>query len=209
VNPNPLRLVIDSDAFCKLAAADLLDATLSLLGVTEKQCARLPTLLYMLRKGRIRNRYGYTVADGLIEKASIFSAMPEASAEWLDKLAGTAAVDPGEAQMYALAAEHGLLALTGDKRALKAVSSMPEVYTKLDGKVVTIEAVLLGLSLQMAEAELRARGKVLGTYDQMAKAVFASANSSLHEALGSYFGSLEADFQPMKLWRPDDQSAAS
>jgi len=135
--------------------------------------------------------------------------MPEASAEWLDKLAGAVAIDPGEAQMYALAAEHGVLALTSDKRALKAVTSMPEVYTKLDGNVVTIEAVLLGLSLQLAEADLRARGKVLGAYDQMAKAVFASSNSSLHEALGSYLGSLETDSQPMKLWRPDDQAVPS
>jgi hypothetical protein len=209
VNPNQLRLVIDSDAFCKLAVANLLDATLSLLGVTPKQCARLPALSHMLRKGRIRNRYGHTVADGLIEKASHFPTMPEASAEWLDKLSGTVAIDPGEAQMYALAAEHGVLALTGDKRALKAVSSIPEVYTKLDGNVVTIEAVLLGLSLQMVEADLRARGKILGTYDQMAKAVFASSNSTLHEALGSYLGSLEADSQPMTLWRPNDQPIAS
>lgn len=202
MTPKQLQLLIDTDAFCKLAAVGLLDDTLTLLGVTRAQCARLPALPHMLRRGRLRKKFGDAVADALIAEAETFPVMPEASTEWLDKLAGSADVDPGEAQIYALAAEHHMRVLTGDKRALNAVSSLPEVSTKLIGNVVTIEAVLLGLSAIVAEADLRARGKALGTYDQMAKAVFASASSSLEEALGSYLGSLQKETEPMTLWHP-------
>lgn len=149
------------------------------------------------------------MAEVLIAAAVSFPTMPEPSAEWLDKMATAIAIDPGEAQIYALAAEHGALVLTGDKRALKAVSLLPELYTKLDGNIVTMEAVLLGLIVQMTDADLRARGKVLGTYDQMAKAVFASSNSALDNALGSYFVSLEAESAPLKLWRPSGQVGTS
>lgn len=144
------------------------------------------------------------MADMLLALATEFPKMPVASTEWLDKFVGVSDIDPGEAQIYALAAEKELRVLTGDKRALKAVGSLSEVSAKLDGNVVTIEAVLLGLSNSNhgSDAELRERGSVLGTYDHMARAVFASASSSLDDALDSYFRSVEREAQPMRLWRP-------
>jgi hypothetical protein len=71
----------------------------------------------------------------------------------------------------------------------------------MDGRVVTLEAVLLGLTNKMNGAELRARGRILAQYDKMARAVFSSDGSSLDEGLESYLADLERNTDPMKLWR--------
>lgn len=200
---NQLPLLVDSDAFCKLATANLLDATLALLGVDLAKCARLPALPYMLQRGALYRQYGDAQAEQLRKLSLAVPEMPEAETQWLDVFANVPSIDPGEAQIFALAAERGLRVLTGDKRALRAVSALPGVQAKLDGNVVTIEAVLLGLSGKMSETDLRYCGNVLANYDRMAKVVFGSANSSLVEALGSYLGSLDQETSPMKLWHPN------
>lgn len=144
---------------------------------------------------------GDAMADGLLPIAESIGAMSEASEEWLDPLVGNPGIDAGEAQIFALAAEHRLRVLTGDKRALAEVSRLPKFRAEIDAGVVTLEAVLLGLTNKMSEAELRARGRVLAQYDKMARAVFASVGSSLDEGLESYLADLERSTDPMKLWR--------
>lgn len=47
------RLLLDTDIFCKLGVADLLDDTLSILGLKYSDCSRLPALPHMLRRGRL------------------------------------------------------------------------------------------------------------------------------------------------------------
>jgi hypothetical protein len=114
------------------------------------------------------------------------------------------AIDVGEAQIYALAAEHGLRVLTGDKRSLLELSKLRAFRDRLDSRVVSLEAVLLGLNGTMSQAELRARGSILGKYDSMARAIFRSSSSPLAQGLESYFRDLERSVEPMKLWRPGD-----
>jgi hypothetical protein len=202
VNPSRPQLLIDSDAFCKLAAANLLDDALALLGLTSAQCARLPSLPHMLRRGRLRKTLGDTVANALDPIAQSITAMDEPSEAWLEPLVENPAIDVGEAQIYALAAEHELLALTGDRRSVVEVSKVPQVRQRLDGRVVTLEAVLLGLAGTMAEADLRSGGSLLAQYDSMARAVFKSPRSSLKEGLESYLGDLQREAGSMALWRP-------
>lgn len=198
------QLLVDSDAFCKLAAANLLEETLGLLSIDKAQCARLPSLPPMLRRGRLREKLGGAVADVLHPLAEQIQAMREPSDEWLDLLVNHPAIDVGEAQIYALAAEHGLRVLTGDKRSLLELSKLPAFRDRLDGRVVSLEAVLLGLIGTMSQAELRARGSILGKYDSMARAIFGSSSSALAQGLESYFRDLERSVEPMKLWRPGD-----
>jgi hypothetical protein len=205
VKPVQPLLLIDSDAFCKLAIANLLDEALELLGVTKAQCERLPTLPPTLRRGRLRRELGDSIADGLIPVADSIDPMDEPSEDWLNALAGNSAIDVGEAQIYALAAEHGCRVLTGDKRAMAEISKLDRFRIKLDGQIVSIEAVLLGLVELMSETELRARGRLLAEYDKMARSVFSSNESPLVEGLESYLGSLEREVRPMKLWRPRGQ----
>jgi hypothetical protein len=156
----------------------------------------------MLRRGKLRKRYGDAESDRLCALAEGIAIVPEASPSWLDVFAGVPEIDPGEAQIYALAAERGLMVLTGDKRALRALASVTDVHSKLGGKIVTIEAALLGLVGKLPESELRTRGKTLASHDEMAKAVFKSEASSLGEALDSYLRHVETETKPLKLWRP-------
>lgn len=204
MKPDQPQLLIDSDAFCKLAAANLLDEALALLGVTKARCARLPALPPMLRRGRLRNTLGDDIANRLHPIAESIAPIDEPSAEWLDGLSENSAIDVGEAQIYALAAERGLRVLTGDKRAVVEVSKLPKFRPKLDRRVVTLEAVLLGLTDTMSKADLRARGSTLAQHDKMARAVFGSAGSPLDQGLASYLGDLERTTDPMRLWRPGD-----
>ena len=195
------QLLVDTDAFCKLAAADLLDEVLALLGVRRDQCAVLPALPHMLGKGPLRRRYGNAAADGLRRLSGEFPVAPGASEEWLDLLAAVPSIDPGEAQLFALAAEHRIRVLTGDKRALEALAKVSPIHAHIEGRIVSLEAVLAGLTKEKPEVELRPKGLILGQYDQMARAVFASKGSDLGEALNSYTRDLESKVKPLVLWR--------
>ena len=201
MTPQHPQLLIDTDAFCKLAAAELLDEVLALLGVNRTQCAVLPALPYMLERGRLRKKYGDFKSDRLRKLADEFPVAPNSSSKWLDELSAESSIDPGEAQLFALAAEHEIRILTGDKRALEALAKVSDIHPHLSGNVVTLESVLTGLHEQLPETQLRQKGKVLGQHDQMAKAVFGSTASDLGEALNSYLRDVESRTQPLRLWR--------
>ena len=78
----------------------------------------------MLRRGRLREKLSGVVSDVLHPIAEQITAMEEPSDEWLDLLVNHPAIEVGEAQIYALAAEHGLRVLTGDKRSLLELSKL-------------------------------------------------------------------------------------
>ncbi|HZF31074.1 MAG TPA: hypothetical protein VE907_18310 [Gammaproteobacteria bacterium] len=128
--------------------------------------------------------------------------MPEASPALLDSMNSIEDLDVGEAELFAVAAERKLRVITADKRAVRAVANVPEIQTRLDGLVVTLEALMLGLTTSLGDAQLRACGKQMAAYDQMARAVFSSSSTPLKEALGSYLASYEGDSKPMQLWKP-------
>ena len=54
-----MRLLLDTDAFCILAASGLLHDAVDLLGMDLAVCGRLPALPHMLRKGGRRGRCGW------------------------------------------------------------------------------------------------------------------------------------------------------
>lgn len=201
MTPQLPQLLVDTDAFCKLATAALLDEVLALLGVNRTQCAVLPALPYMLERGRLHKRYGDFESARLRKLADEFPVAPDSSSTWLDVLTAESRIDPGEAQLFALAAEHGIRILTGDKRALEALAKVNNIHPHLSGNVITLEAVLSGLAEQVPDAQLRRMGSVLGQHDQMAKAVFASTGSDLGEALDSYVRDVESRAKPLLLWR--------
>ena len=98
-----MRLLIDTDAFCKLAVGGLLHDALNLLSVDLIECGRLPALPYMLRKGRLRRLFGEDLCDKLIPLAESIPVADQPSNSWLDKLIDIHTIDPGEAQIMAAA----------------------------------------------------------------------------------------------------------
>ena len=185
-----MNVLVDSDVFCKLALANLFEPALQVLGYALKDCGRLPALTHMLKRGRLWETYG---ADACAKLATLAGALPAMTApgdRWLDSLVSTTDIDPGEALLFAKAAEDGTLAMTGDKRALRAVSEIPGVPEALRGRIVVVEAILISLCVDLGVDTVREAIKPIRHLDTMLRVCFSDFNSSPVEALSSYYRDL-------------------
>lgn len=196
-----MRLVIDTDAFCKLGASGLLGSAASALGCTEAECARLPALPHMLKRGSLAKRLGPDRCAEVLARVPSFAAVPPASTSYLEPFIGVPDVDAGEAQLFALVAEHGSLLLTGDKRALRAAGRLAAVADSLNDKLVTLEALLLRLVALDGAEHIRSSVQSIADLDGMIKVCFSASNSNPAAALESYFSTLEREVAPLRLWR--------
>lgn len=197
-----MKLLFDTDAFCKIGIANLLQDVAQLFGAELQECRRLYALPFMLRKGSLRKLYGGSACDGLLTLANTVPVMPDSSVTWLEKVAGVEAIDPGEAQVFAVAAEHAKPFLSGDKRALNVLKSIGEFVPAVGGRVITMEAVFLALCDRMGQDEIRRRVAPLLAVDQMIAVCFSDTNPCPAYALGSYFRDLQAKLLPLQLWNP-------
>jgi len=196
-----MRLLVDTDLFCKLGVAGLFDRTLAALGMGVHDCRRLAALPHMLRRGKLPSVYGRDGCAALVPAAESIGSAPAASAKWLEPLLPIAAIDPGEAQLFALTAEFGPLLATGDKRALRAISKVSAFQQPLARKIVTFEALLLRLLSEIGSDALRRALLPLAT-DQLVKICFSPSNPDAASGLRSYFDSLQRETQPLLLWDP-------
>jgi len=197
-----MKLLIDTDAFCKLAVGGLLHDALSLLGADILECGRLPALPYMLRRGRLRRVFGPEACDSLIPVAdSVPVVMPPTDA-WLDKLTPIQAIDPGEAQIFAAGAEAGLIVVSGDKRALRALKDVAGFADALASRIVVLEAILLALCDRLGPDEVRHRAQALSTLDKVIRICFSTGNRDPRDGLLAYYRSLAAEVNPLVLWDP-------
>lgn len=197
-----MKLLFDTDAFCKLGIASLLQDVAQIFGAQLQECGRLYALPFMLRKGRLRSLFGGPACDALIPVANALPVMPDPSVAWLEKLTAIEAIDPGEAQIFAVAAERGHPFLSGDKRALIALKNIGDFITVLDGRVVILEAILLALCDRLGQEEMRLRVAPLAAVDRMVEVCFSSGNPDPSTALMSYYRALEMELAPLKLWDP-------
>ncbi len=195
-----MRLLLDSDVFCKLGIGNLLDDALIVLGAGIGDCGRLPALPYMLRKGRLPNAYGVNACVGLVAVAKKMKPIPAPTATWLDRLTSVQRIDPGEAQLFALAAQDSLIVITGDKRALLALKDVEGYPDALAGRIVVMEAVLLAVCDQLGPAEVRRRLGSLTISDATLKVCFSSSNQDPRIGLESYYRSLVDEVRPLRLW---------
>ncbi len=65
-----MRLLVDTDAFCKLAVGGVLHDAIALLGADLSECGRLPALPHMLRRGGLRKKFGPKACDALLPVAN-------------------------------------------------------------------------------------------------------------------------------------------
>lgn len=197
-----MRLLVDTDAFCKIGAADLLGPSAEVLGATLVDCARLPALPHMLRRGSLRRRVGDAKCDALLPLALRLPEIPQPPASWLDILATLADVDAGEAQLLACAAELDVLLMSGDKRALRAVKGVAELRKALHGKVVLVESVLLALCLRDGDETVRRAVLPCLTMDTMISVAFSPGNASPRDALRAYLSASIEALAPLIVWAP-------
>lgn len=197
-----MPVLIDTDAFCKLLVADLLQEAVALLGSGLDECFRLPALSHMLRKGRLVKSYGPEACEAMLLVAGKIPVIPQPNGPWLDRLIPITAIDPGEAELIAAAAESDVMVLSGDKRALLALKDVAGAADVFTGRIVTLEAILLGLCDHLGAEEVRRRVGVLMQRDRMVSICFAAANQSPEVCLRSYYEHLVAQVGTLGLWDP-------
>lgn len=198
-----LRLLVDTDAFCKLAVGGVLNDALGLLGADLSECGRLPALPHMLRRGRLRRVFGTEACDALIPVAEALPVAVQPSDAWLDRLTPFETIDPGEAQILASAAESGLVIVSGDKRALRALKDAAGFADALAGRIVVLEAILIALCDRIGPDEVRQRIQVLAASDRVVQVCFSTENpDDPRDALLSYYRSLAGELAPLVLWNP-------
>ena len=197
-----MRALLDTDAFCKLAVGGVLHDATRLLGADLQECGRLAALPYMLRRGRLRKVFGDEACDALIPIAEAVPVTAQPSDLWLEKLAPIPAIDPGEAQIFAAAAETGIILVSGDKRALRALKDVAGFADALAGRIVTLEAILIALCESLGSDEVRRRVQTLAASDKVVSVCFSAGNPDPRAALLSYQQDLAAELHPLVLWDP-------
>ena len=149
----------DNDYLLKLAACDLLDETISLLGIATSNVFVLPTAKYKIAKdtgGRLRARYrnGIDRALAFLDSVSEISVTPNADEQALlnevkDPDTGQRLIHEGEQILLGTSGAFGeFLLATGDKnclRALAAARTCEEIYVRHISRVICIEQTILWL----------------------------------------------------------------
>jgi hypothetical protein len=201
-----MKVLVDTDAFCKLGLAGLLTDAVATLGAQIADCQRLPALPHMLRRGSVPKRFGEENCESLLKIADAIPPLETTSSEWLERFLPVPGIDPGEAQMFAAAAERKVLVLSGDKRALRAVSHVEGASNALSGLIVPLEAALIALNHSIGADELRSRVAPLRPFDTTVGICFSDGNEDPLSALWSYYNSLASEVAPLSLWRPSSST---
>jgi hypothetical protein len=157
----------------------------------------------------LRKNLGDALADELITIAKQIPAIPDAPANWLNRLTAIPEIDTGEAQLLAFTAQHDVLFLTGDKRALRALKTIPDFITAVAEKVITPEAVLLSLCTSRGDDLIRRQIQPALHLDKTLQVCFSAGNRSPREALTSYIRADEIDLAPLLLWCPQGWSRSA
>jgi len=199
-----MELLVDTDLFCKLGVANLFADALVYLRVREDECRRLPALTHMLRRGRLPKTFGAEACMALVPIAERIPVIGSPDAEWLDRLTPVDSIDPGEAQLFAMAAQQTLIVLSGDKRALRAIKDVSGYAEALSGRVIVFEAILMLLCDRLGHSEIRSRLQPLTGKDTMVSVCFSEGNQDPVGALVSYYRNLADEVYPLVLWAPQN-----
>jgi hypothetical protein len=147
------RVLFDNDALIKLIRYGLLDETINLFGSDPIDVSVLATAKFSLLPAKNRLRFcqeeesALKLEQFLRTTTSLDARLAES--KLLDALSSIPNIDAGESILFAIGAtDLGSLVLTGDKRALIALSSnisVRETFDALENRVVSIEVLLLQL----------------------------------------------------------------
>lgn len=205
--PGPL-LLIDSDVFLTLAGSGLLDRTIELLGFTPEQCRRLDALPYMIQKNR-RIYEAYSAAcrnDASAACDRIPAITDEPPLEEMESLSAVDEIDSGEAFLYAhLSSDETWLLVSGDKRAMRAIATDPNVATiraSIAGRVLSLECILKKLVEEDGVALVFPAIEPVRETNMVLRTAFSDSHddSQCIAALDSYLNKLKTDVGPDFLY---------
>ena len=194
--------LIDNDALLKLARYGLLEQALQSLGVGYSDVRVLATAKYVLlpagnRLRRCKDEGTATRLEEFLSKVGQVD-VAQADSNAIDTLAAQPNIDAGEALLFAIAASTpDARLITGDKRALAALSSAEEVThmcVALTGRVITLE-VLFALFIKTDFATTQTSVRANADVDKALTMAFGVSSPASHqsacEALASYISHLK------------------
>lgn len=205
-------LLIDSDAFLLLAGTGLLDRALQLLNFDKSRVFRLPPLPHMIgRSASIKKRYradARLAAQLACTEIKGVAARPDD--DLLQQLIAVPEIDEGEALLYGLLAERPTCLLaSGDKRAMVALGTRPEVASirqMVASRVICLETVLRLLVIE--DGPTAVGGKLLNAVasHKTLEVVFSPRNINDQKrclaALDSYIADLKRQVGQGFLYEP-------
>ena len=197
-----MKLLVDTDVYCKLSVCDLFLEAVHFLGADIAECGRLAALPHMLRRGRLRRSYGSAECDRILTLTDSMPIIDSSGSRWLERLTSLQSIDPGEAQIFALGAEMDLLVMTGDKRALRSLVDLPELNVILSGRIVVLEAILIALCNHLGFEDVRRRIGPLSASDTELRVIFSPSMEDPRVGLRSYYNDLRREVDPLVLWNP-------
>jgi hypothetical protein len=186
-------VIADNDIIHKLALCNLLDELLVWLDVPPNEIWVLPELKFRVRKKLKSQADALAVFNRFLQKtAEIPAALP-------DTLQQFSILDVGEQQLFAVFVEQTQSPhlVTGDKRALKQITTLSQNDTslreKLAGRVDCLESIMLGLIEQFGFDAINP--KIDATADKVLAMAFGVGRTQAHavEALQSFLGNLRQD----------------
>lgn len=176
-----MSLFLDNDVLGKLASWDLLEDGVRACGFELSDARYLPTTPYWLGlAGKRKCRYPPEVQDRLRALLSAGKSCADAPATDEAILPKVADIDAGEAILLAQTARSATsLLATGDKRCIRALVAAPDCSTfvsKLAGRILCLEQVLLRVIVRLGFEEVKQR--VVGSnqlaLDTSVRAAFGS-----------------------------------
>lgn len=142
-------LLIDTDMLVLLGGSGTLGEVLQSLDFEPEQSRRLAAATRQFQRGRVfKDTYTATVLQAALRTAHAIAPLTErpANPAVFDALARVSGIDLGEAELFALLAEHkGYYLTTGDKRALVALATreeLGELRQRVAGRLICLESVL-------------------------------------------------------------------
>jgi hypothetical protein len=201
------RLLVDNDAFIVLSGAGLLEKAVARLGFEMDAVFCLPALPFVLgRSRRIQQNY----PPDVVTRARIscdnvaYLNEREHTEGVLDELTSVSGIDPGEAVIFAIAAEDpDSVLLTGDKVSLRALGTAARAHktrTALSGRVICLEYVYRLLVEADGPTELADAFAILKPTNASLRIFFSEGNRSDHAAcllaIQKYYEDLSVEVGP-------------
>ena len=204
-----MRLLVDVDALAKLAHWKLLEELASLTGVPLTQCATLTSARYRAKRAIAKpdkKLFRTTEAAQIaLAAADCMTGQIDPRNELIPVLQDIPGIDAGEAVLLsATAGSPDAQLLTGDKRALRALSQLnSEHLAKLAGKIIVIEQLLLATLNQHGINRLRELVCPHKDIDKAIGIVMGSrcdaSESAVREGLNSYIREIASSCSPSLL----------
>lgn len=191
-------LLLDTDMLVLLTASGNLEKVAARLGYAPDQIRRLPASIHQVRKSaKFRNVYGEAVLQRIAPIIEHIATAPAPDdIALLDTLHEV--VDEGEAMLMATAAPLGYTLLaSGDKRAIKdlAKSEAAECIHQLQGRIVTLEAILWLLVTDDGAAKVRGSFQPVSAYGTLRVVLSEHATADdkrCLEGIRAYFDELSS-----------------